>query len=55
MSSGCPSPSRFVESEAGRGMHSTDKSKRSLSGFALRSGQRRKRAARKSSRRTSRS
>jgi hypothetical protein len=55
MSNDCPTPSRFVESEAGSGMHSKDRSKRSLSGYALRAGQRRKRAARKSSRKSSRS
>ncbi len=54
MSDECPIPSRFVESEAGHGMHSKDRSKRSLSGFALRSSQRRKRAARKNYRKGSR-
>jgi hypothetical protein len=50
--SDCPTPSRFVESEAGEGMHSKNRKQRSLSGFALRAGQRRrKRQSRKRSRR----
>jgi hypothetical protein len=39
----CTTPSQAVESEAGEGMHSSDRTKRSLSGFTLRAGQRRKR------------
>jgi hypothetical protein len=51
----CPNPSRFLESEAGRGMHSEDREHRSLSGGVMRLGQRRKRqTARKGSRKTSR-
>ncbi len=54
MSNDCPTPTRFVESEAGQGMHSEDRSKRSLSGFTLRSSGRRKLTARKSNRKSAR-
>lgn len=52
MATECPSLSRFIERDAGQEMHSKNRKHRSLSGFVLRAGQRRKRStSRKRSRR----